>query len=366
MEGRTIENRRPGLDVIRCMAILPVMLHHFRNFDGCPEWFAWFAMRGYIGVDLFFVLSGWLIGGQLIRKYRASSRIEPTRFWFRRWARTIPPYFVMVGLLVLLGKLSLSDVSVFLVFLQNYTGDVGSWIISWSLCVEEHFYLVLPVFFFVLVKIRHRWVVAAIAAALILGPPALRWYALPAITGNRDLWCLPFLSNYYSVTHLRLEGLAIGVTLAALFEYKTAAWGALQRSAKEIAAIGVILVIVFTWNPLITGATDSCGERMDFMPWVVGFLMVSLGTGLVLPWANRWESKSRLLLPIVFFSDHAYALYLTHDLCRYYTARWFSHAPFWICVSLAFCLSFVASALLRQCIEVPSLRFRDWALKRSR
>lgn len=364
MVARAIENRRPGLDVVRCVAILLVMLHHFRGFKGSPEWFSWFAMRGYIGVDLFFVLSGWLIGGQLLRKYRAVGRVEPMRFWFRRWARTIPPYVIMIALLVSLGMLPFGKVPVYLLFLQNYTGDVATWLISWSLCVEEHFYLLLPVVFLAIAKIRRRWVVGIIVTMLIIGPPLMRWHALSGMNAKIGYW--KFLVDYYSVTHLRLDGLAIGVTLAALNEYKTDFWQLMRRHDKVVAIIGVVIIVLFTWNPWVTGHSGGGGERMKFLPWVVCFLMVGIGTGLTLPFANRWESTSYFLSPIIFCSDHAYSLYLTHDLCKHFVSKWCKGAPFWACVLLAFSSSIASSALLRFIVEVPSLRFRDWVLSRPR
>jgi peptidoglycan/LPS O-acetylase OafA/YrhL len=72
-----------------------VVLHHARIF-GAPMWFRWIFMRGFFGVDFFFVLSGWLIGGQLFRSMRAGE-LDLIRFWIRRWLRTLPTYYVMLA-----------------------------------------------------------------------------------------------------------------------------------------------------------------------------------------------------------------------------------------------------------------------------
>ncbi len=104
-------------------------------------------MYGQHGVDLFFVLSGWLIGGLYWREMKAFSGVGVLRFWVRRWMRTLPPYFAAL----LLSWLAVSAARAepfdwrYLVFLQNYYERIPFFLVSWSLCIEEHFYLAAPI-----------------------------------------------------------------------------------------------------------------------------------------------------------------------------------------------------------------------------
>lgn len=363
MAGLSIEDRRPGLDVVRCMAILLVMLHHFRSFKGCPEWLSWFSVRAYVGVDLFFVLSGWLIGSQLLRNQAREGRIGFGRFWVPRWARTIPSYLAMMALMLTLGKLKGGAVPWFSCFLQNYSGDVGAWLITWSLCVEEHFYLVLPIVVWILLRLNRPTLSTIVIIACMLAPPLLRWHAMGNAGFSKNYW--RFLTDYYSVTHLRFEGLAMGVALAAVRQYRTGVWQALSNHASWLALAGLVLVVGATWSPWMSGSGLHGSLRMKPLPWVVGFWAVSLGTGLMIPLAHRWRGSAYMMKPVAFVSDHAYSLYLTHALVKEYVQVWCRGAPFWACFALAFSASILAAALLRYTVEVPVLHLRENLLRRA-
>jgi peptidoglycan/LPS O-acetylase OafA/YrhL len=135
--------RAPGLDLLRVCAIGLVLLHHFRHLPGAPEGLRWFALRADVGVDLFFVLSGWLVGGQLWRERARTGGGRMWRFWRRRWWRTVPAYLAVLALLAVLGRVRGADVPAMLLFLQNHLAP-HAWLTSWSLCIEEQFYLALP------------------------------------------------------------------------------------------------------------------------------------------------------------------------------------------------------------------------------
>ncbi len=373
------EKRKPGLDLIRAFAILLVVFHHYRHLPGCPEWLRWFSLRGYIGVDLFFVLSGWLIGGQLIRKYRATGQVEVFRFWTRRWFRTLPCYFFMLGVLWYLGKVTTTKLPDFFVFFQNYTSP-GTWLISWSLCVEEHFYITLPILFLLLpliVRSKTGWFLTGLFFVFI--SPLLRYQIFDQVQSSTYG---TFLGEYYGVTHLRFEGLAIGVALAVLAEYHTPLWLWMERHAGKLAIAGVTLVILATWSPQLTGTTAQGVERMAFFPWVLGFFFVSVGTGMALPLANRAEVTGIWIKPITLISEHAYTLYLVHEFGRdivrdhirdivLLISKWFPTIPFIpptyyfsIFFLLAFILSMVLAISLRLTIEVPGLYARDLMLRK--
>lgn len=110
-----------------------------------------FIQMGTRGVDLFFVLSGYLVGTIAFREFNQFSNISLLNFWRRRWFRTLPAYYVTLGFYVIKSLLphstgELENPLSYLIFLQTYLSLLSHFVHSWSLCVEEHFYLFLPLF----------------------------------------------------------------------------------------------------------------------------------------------------------------------------------------------------------------------------
>ncbi|MEW5848409.1 MAG: acyltransferase [Myxococcota bacterium] len=358
--------RLAGLDVLRALAILLVILHHYRWLPGCPTWLRWFALRGSVGVDVFFVLSGWLVGGQLLRSVRRSGAVPWTSFWLRRWLRTLPPYYVCLLGLCLLGEVPTTHLPALGLFLQNYLAP-SDWLISWSLCVEEHFYLLLPVVVFLLVKLG-RWrreAVFVLVGALFLLSPVMRAWAQPEMAkGSYNA----FLGSFYVPTHLRLEGLVLGVALAAAHEWRVAAWRWLEQRAGLCAAVGATMAVLATWNPWVTGWTADGRERMAFFASVPAFTLVSLGVALMIPWCLTVGRTARLVWA-TFLAEHAYTLYLTHETVGDLVRRELrGHGlGFGVLLVVAVLGSLGVSVALRRLVEEPVLRLRDrWLRARAR
>ncbi len=152
-------SRLPGLDLMRAIAILWVMLFHFR-FICVPAPLTEMARRGWMGVDLFFVLSGYLIGSQLLRPYISGERPSLADFYLRRvfpCAARIPGRSGSLSGLVPSFREApgLSPTWQFLTFTENFRIDYfhdQAFSHVWSLCVEEHFYLVLPILVLVMMR----------------------------------------------------------------------------------------------------------------------------------------------------------------------------------------------------------------------
>src|SRR4051812_45813147 len=134
----TAEGRNFGLDVVRCLAITCVLTAH----SGVYTFFG--LNLGFVGVEIFFVLSGFLIGQILVRDFAApaDSRII-FKFYLHRWLRTLPLY-----LLVLIVKDLCEDGGTHLrfYFFSQRNSDLTFFPVSWSLQIEEWFYLLLPLF----------------------------------------------------------------------------------------------------------------------------------------------------------------------------------------------------------------------------
>jgi len=137
-----------GLDLLRASAILLVLVAHasFMFLPLTHRLEGWWVL-GHLGVELFFVLSGFLIGAILVRQASAN-RFGVGRFWLRRWLRTLPNYYLFLGINILIARWidgSWPPAAPYAVFLQNFAWPQPIFFIeSWSLAVEEIFYLVAP------------------------------------------------------------------------------------------------------------------------------------------------------------------------------------------------------------------------------
>jgi peptidoglycan/LPS O-acetylase OafA/YrhL len=174
----TGRERQPGLDLLRALAIIVVVIYHAALFGfKLPSRIDRF---GWIGVDLFFVLSGYLIGGQLLAPLARAKQISLGRFFARRVLRIMPAYFVVLAVYFLLPSWrEYPDMSQplwrFLLSIQNVALHGGTaFSHAWSLAVEDQFYLGLP---FILIFVS-RWPRAAIITPclIVLGGILLRTF----------------------------------------------------------------------------------------------------------------------------------------------------------------------------------------------
>src|SRR5277367_6183127 len=135
--------RNKRLDVLRCVAVVTVILHHSGDST-------FFTQAGWTGVDLFFVLSGFLISGLLFSEYKKRRAISFKRFYIRRGLKIYPAFYVFLLVTAVggwWGFHSVAPATMYLneiFFVMNYLG--GVWTHTWSLGVEEHFYIILPIF----------------------------------------------------------------------------------------------------------------------------------------------------------------------------------------------------------------------------
>ncbi|PTT77482.1 hypothetical protein DBR42_25095 [Pelomonas sp. HMWF004] len=143
--------RLPGLDLLRSIAIVWVMLFHSFVAGGLGPDFAWLSRYGWAGVDIFFVLSGFLIGSQLLQTLQRGQRLSLPDFYARRAWRILPAFTVVLAVYlafpVLREEPGLEAWWQFATFTLNLFIDYGSnqaFSHAWSLCVEEHFYLLFP------------------------------------------------------------------------------------------------------------------------------------------------------------------------------------------------------------------------------
>ena len=296
-----------GLDLMRAAAILLVVFSHADDLLGA-YWPSDTGVSNVDGVDFFFVLSGYLIGGILLR-YAEMTDVPWSRrlldFWQRRWLRTLPNYFLFLVVNILLLYLGLApgllnvNALAYFVFLQNFMVplDLFFWE-SWSLAVEEWFYLLLPTLLVVLIGLAKRNVRSGsliAIGAMILVPTILRFPAMDAVATPFNLDLL-----VRKIVVLRLDTIGFGVLAAWVHHHYPTLW---HRRRPEIFGLGIIGLTTAT----LLHATDSL---MYNGTWY--FTISAISMTHFLPALSGWERTGRWGGPIVFLSRISYALYLVH------------------------------------------------------
>ena len=297
--------RLAGLDGLRALAVIAVVLYHF---------FPAILPGGFIGVDVFFVISGFLITGLLVSEHTRTGRISLGRFWQRRARRLVPPLIPVILISCTLAFLIDGDVLVGLgaqllgatTFGYNWVSianDASYFSVNepellrnlWSLAVEEQFYLVWPLLLLAVLLIRRPRVRLALVIALFLA--SALWMGVLYQPGAD-----PTRVYYGSDTHS--FGLFAGAALALLLRRPSDKRDELPRVRPWLGAAAVLAIIAFAlWLPE-DGAATYRG----------GLVAVSLATAVAI-WAGvRGGRFGRLLdaTPLRYLGERSYGIYLWH------------------------------------------------------
>jgi peptidoglycan/LPS O-acetylase OafA/YrhL len=295
LRERTIE-----LDFVRGIAIIAVMGFHFHTVDTANPLISIieFPLKsfGREGVNLFFTLSGFLVGGLLLRQYAETGRIDAWRFIVRRIFKIWPAYYVLILFHVLAGR---HPTSTFLVqnltHLQNYFDT--SITQTWSLAVEEHFYLFLPavLLLFARWRLRANTIIGALAAIC-----ALVLVARCAVVANGDLRAA------FAYTQYRIDSLLFGVILAAIYWMKPGVYKSLARRKGLLIALVAILV---AWLVLATKHI-ALDESIGYTIQAIGF------TALIVLVLEHSAAIRRLMIfrVVAWIGVYSYGIYLWHSL----------------------------------------------------
>jgi peptidoglycan/LPS O-acetylase OafA/YrhL len=367
----------PELDSIRGLAILGVLfVHGFYYVTGASLFHSALAkaviyasMPGRMGVNLFFVLSGFLITGILI-----DSRNEPNyywRFYIRRALRILPVYYLLLGVLLLIRVSNWPFVAFSAVYLSNLAPLFGvplAYSVLWSLAVEEHFYLFWPAF----VRRLSLKALAICAAAVVLLSPVVRLVNFYVAGHDR---AQHFATNFF--TWNSLDGLAIGALVAILLRAFDLDRRQLWKLATASVAIGAaVFALGLPFG--ISTRDGALGAALQATPWNFAFAGLLIGFLLV----GTSEHKGLVNRPVLqFFGEISYGLYLWHLLAfdaydavvsrflpqlaapaRYESMGFNTNASFGL-----LCLRFVVAAafsilvawISRRYYEDPFLRLKD-------
>ncbi|WP_038165621.1 acyltransferase [Verrucomicrobium sp. BvORR106] len=364
------------LDVIRAFAVLIVLVHHIdgnlsvtRAEQAAFAPFAPLFVPGWVGVPIFFVLSGFLIGSLLIQEQVRTGSVNVGRFLIRRGFKIYPPFYILLAgyILLLVAGSSRPDPERLLrevFFLQNY-GSGGLMDVTWSLAVEEHFYFLFAAL--VWLSLRRRTKVAAEGGSQVSTAGVFGF--LPWLAAGFALICLVLrivefsayvpgsLDNTMKNTHHRIDALFIGAALAYL-HWRGTTWRLLNRPVWKAAAI----ILTLTTFVLVAISGNSGFERFHKVTWL--YLLVSLATSYVVYLALVWQGHSNAVLKgLASVGTASYCIYLVHIPVYRVVAKlpFFQSLPFPLAGKI-FCglaLSIVTGFVMTRLVETPFLRLRN-------
>lgn len=355
-----------GLDLLRAVAIFITVYGHavmlvppaYRSWHNLP-------VSAIDGVNIFFVLSGYLIGGILLRALLdARQPFALGHFWLRRWLRTLPAYLVVLGGAVAVGAWQHhlpAEVWRYFCFSQNLVAPHPTFFPEgWSLAVEEWFYLLFPLMVLVLAGLtRSRRVALAGTIGLFLVLPLVfKYYQYQQGKGlDAALW-----DGYYRrVVAARLDAIALGVLACYLQHYHTGLWRGLRRPGLGLAA--GLLVVTFLYPKL--------GPHVLFYNVWLRPLLEGLAVLLVLPFFAqlRYPHYTPAMRGLTLLSLISYSMYLLNKsvlikivllpLTRAVLTPHLGAAGWVVAYALYWVLLLGGALLLYSYVEVPFMRLRE-------
>ncbi len=352
------EKRNFGFDLVRSIAILLVLVGHGLGFLYSGEFsFFYSFLSGFLGVELFFILSGVLIGQLLIKIFKKPDFLPSLKnFVLRRWLRTLPLYFLML-LVYYIGNrffesVQNNDVAVwkYIFFVQNFYELQPTFFgVSWSLSIEEWFYVLFPVVLFLIKKLQ------PLISTKRLFLYGITFFATYFLVMRFSAWHpdrFHFYEGARKIAFLRLDAISFGILAAwSMHFYKERIF-----ISRYFLFISGLLILYFNQYMIFT---DNYSNLKYFN--TVYFSILGLGLAMLFPLISSINMKSQSVISsITFLSNISYSLYLVHWIFfRLMETSVFSFLPDVLKFIVFMALSILASAFLYNFFEKPILRFRD-------
>lgn len=339
-------NRIYGLDLLRAIAILLVIYGHSITYVNAN------LPKTGDGVAIFFVLSGFLIGKILFKSLTEDFGLKQlTQFWKRRWLRTLPLYLFMLTLVsIVKGHFFWT----YYVFCQNLgKGDVLHMPETWSLAIEEWFYLLVPIFFLLFLKHFDKKRLPVLIISIITILTVSRFLATDA-TMNEDIW-----DNYLrrSVA-FNSDSIMYGVLAAYISFYKKEVWNKL----KKLFPFGVVLwVAIIAYKDIASNINPFLLTLILSLQYIATFCLLPYLSGVK-------QGKGVVFRFMTFVSIISYSLYLINwtpvhlilniDRIQLLTAKYH-----WLPLVIYITASFGGAYFLNKFIEKPFMNLRDKHVK---
>jgi peptidoglycan/LPS O-acetylase OafA/YrhL len=359
--------RQPGLDLLRALAIIIVVIYH-AGIMGFPlpgrvHRFGW------IGVDIFFVLSGYLIGGQLLAPLARDQSVKLGRFFARRALRIMPAYFVVLAIYFLLPSWReypemAQPLWKFLLSVQNIGLHGGTaFSHAWSLAVEDQFYLALP-FLLLFVNRSPRAAIVIPCMIVVVGIALRAFLAFQNPAEISGVSYRGFQTWIYYPTWTRLDPLVFGVVMAAIEKFRPTWWKRLTDYAIWLWPPGLLLIVYALWL--------GEGEYLSVAAAIWQFPLIALGMASLLVCAvSPRLFLRRIAIPgAAFIASIAYSAYLIqklviHCVAQFCTTHNIALTSIPALLGVEICV-YVAAAILFFAIERPFLQLRHRIAPRSR
>ena len=356
-----------GLDLMRAAAIAMVLLAHglwlFPESDG--PIIQLLNLAGFLGVEMFFVLSGFLIGKILMRAFFQSDYggKQVLQFLKRRWFRTLPNYYLIllvnIGIAAFIGY-RIDEVWRYFFFLQNFAWPLMPFFPeSWSLSVEETAYLVLPLVLLLMSRLPSERKSAGFLGLILLllgiGIAAKYGYHLHHGATSMAVWNL----SLKSVVVFRLDAIFTGVLFAWIAAHYPRAWQAFRVPA---AVLALTAILFFAVGPGFFGLLI---DRYPFF-WNVLYLpLASFSFAMFLPLLSQWKQcPGAVGRAVTFIAMISYAMYLLHysvvlQLLKYFVAPATSIPMLFVFAGIYLVVTVCLSCLLYRYYEKPMTDLRE-------
>ena len=369
----TPRSRNPGLDTLRASAIALVFMYHYMCFVSGTPTFGWLSTVGWAGVDLFFVLSGYLIANQLFAGIARGERLSLPRFYARRALRTLPVFWLVLAAFALfpaaLGGNAPPPWRRFLTFTQNFGLEPGTaFSHAWSLCIEEQFYLVLPAVLVlgamftrgrargVTLTRTHGWMSMGALVALGVGARIVLWQRYGDAAHVRD-----YMSWVYYATLCRFDEFIPGVAVAMLKNFHRPTWDRLMTRGNAISVVGGASVLVMLTLAYRVYYIDGVGY--GFFMTAFGYSLLAMSFALLVmaalsPRATVFRRRVPGAAPLALWS---YSTYLSHKPLAFFIAQQLkplgvSDGTRLVIITVA-CVA--VGGLLYKLVEAPFMALRD-------
>ncbi|MGF6570669.1 peptidoglycan/LPS O-acetylase OafA/YrhL [Paraburkholderia sp. GAS333] len=347
--GRAIE-----LDFVRGIAIIMVMGYHFHavHTGNFLIQIIEYPLKsfGREGVNLFFTLSGFLVGGLLLRQYAETGQVDARRFIIRRIFRIWPAYYVLIIFHMLAGRHPWNTFLVQnLTHLQNYLGT--SITQTWSLAVEEHFYLVLPALLLLFARWKlGAWTIVSVLTAICAVVLTARCFA---VAGGD-------LEGTFAYTQYRIDSLLVGVILSAIYWMKP---GIYHRFASRKWTLVGCVALLCAW---LAFATPHVALDQS-----IGYTIQALGFGALIVFVLEYSGSLRtswVYRGVAWIGLYSYGIYLWHSLAlapgdmiiRKTTALGLPPSMIWIvALSAQFVIAIGLGYVTTRAVEYPFLKMRN-------
>lgn len=358
-----------GLDLMRAIAIIMVVAGHclwiYPQDDSLFHQFL--QLFGFFGVEIFFVLSGFLIGKILYQLYLKEDFSIATVFYFlkRRWFRTFPNYYLVLLINIIIALFIGYETPYlwrYFFFLQNFKITMLPFFTeSWSLSVEEFAYVVLPFFilvlgYFVKPKNKSRFFLWAVLLLILIFISNKLYYQNTTTNSTLDQWNI----SLKAVVLYRLDSIFIGVLFSWIYLNYTSFW---NKSNYLSLVLGTLLLLFLFFS------LGHFGLLIAKQPlfWNVIYLpLLSIAVACYLPFLSNWKVETSFIAkPVTFISIISYSIYLLHYsvilqlMKHFFPIDMHNRIGLYLFTLVYFVITILFSYLLYRFYEKPMMDLRD-------